>query len=57
MHPLIRSYLAIYLREQGYGDEFIRKYEWRSYPVRRHFGDIPVHWGWYGVLPEVIFFR
>ena len=32
-------YLAIYLREQGYGDEFIRKYEWRSYPVRRHFGD------------------
>ena len=18
---------------------------------------IPVHWGWYGVLPEVIFFR
>ena len=32
-------YLAIYLREQGYDDDFIRKYEWRSYAVHRHFGD------------------
>ena len=32
-------YLAVYLREQGYDDDFIRKYEWRSYAVHRHFGD------------------
>lgn len=40
MHLLILILiLQIYLREQGYDDDFIRKYEWRSYAVHRHFGD------------------
>jgi iron complex outermembrane receptor protein len=32
-------YLEAYLRMMGYGDEPVREYTWRSYPVDRGFGD------------------
>lgn len=32
-------YLAEYLQQQGYDDDLIHAYEWRSYPVNRTFGD------------------
>lgn len=32
-------YLEEYLHEQGYSDEQIEGYRWRSYPVNRNFGD------------------
>ena len=32
-------YLAEYLSRRGYDEELIRKYQWRSYPVDRSFGD------------------
>jgi iron complex outermembrane receptor protein len=33
-------HLAHYLQEQGYDPGVIEAYRWRSYPVRRHFGDV-----------------
>ncbi|MCC8146178.1 MAG: TonB-dependent receptor [Bacteroidales bacterium] len=32
-------YLAIYLEDMGYDEEVIGQYLWRSYPVKRRFGD------------------
>ena len=32
-------YLAEYLRGQGYKEDMIQSYQWRSYPVNRTFGD------------------
>jgi iron complex outermembrane receptor protein len=32
-------YLQAYLAGQGYGDDLIEAYYWRSYPVNRRFGD------------------
>jgi iron complex outermembrane receptor protein len=32
-------HLEAYLQTMGYGDELIRQYKWRSYPVDRSFGD------------------
>lgn len=32
-------YLETYLRNIGYGEELIEQYKWRSYPVKRDFGD------------------
>jgi iron complex outermembrane receptor protein len=33
-------YLETYLREQGYPEEMLARYRWRSYPVNRSFGDV-----------------
>jgi iron complex outermembrane receptor protein len=33
-------YLETYLRERAYPADVIESYQWRSYPVSRHFGDI-----------------
>jgi iron complex outermembrane receptor protein len=38
--PYRDKYLETYLREQGYTDETIEDYEWRSYRVNRRFGDL-----------------
>ena len=32
-------YLESYLQNMGYEDESLEKYKWRSYPVKRNFGD------------------
>jgi iron complex outermembrane receptor protein len=34
------NYIEIYLRERDYAENVIETYQWRSYPVNRHFGDI-----------------
>lgn len=48
----IDFYLVIYLWEQGYGDEFIWKYEWCSYFVCCYFGDyfglLGLVWSFFG---------
>ncbi len=33
-------YLETHLRNMGYDDELIAQYQWRSYPVKRNFGDV-----------------
>ncbi|MCC8087986.1 MAG: TonB-dependent receptor [Rikenellaceae bacterium] len=38
--PFRDAYLVDYLKQNGYGEEAISAYEWRSYEVRRNFGDI-----------------
>lgn len=37
--PYKDPYLVEYLRRQGYEEEVISAYQWRSYPVNRTFGD------------------
>ncbi|MDR2038489.1 MAG: TonB-dependent receptor [Bacteroidales bacterium] len=37
--PYTDPYLTTYLQEMGYNDELIASYKWRSYPVKRNFGD------------------
>ena len=37
--PYQDAHLKTYLRDQGYAEEVIEAYEWRSYPVNRSFGN------------------
>lgn len=32
-------YLGVYLKGMGYDDQLVEQYKWRSYPVKRNFGD------------------